>query len=76
MILGLAIPREYTTWFATKVEVANMDESKIAPPSGKKGKRYNRKELSEIMLKKYKDSGWWKDATPEQVYNSLGGYRL
>lgn len=39
MILGLAVPRLYTTWFATKVEVlSDNEEKKInAPTKGKKG---------------------------------------
>ncbi len=38
MILGLAVPRLYTTWFATKLEViTDADEKKItAPTKGKK----------------------------------------
>jgi GLPGLI family protein len=43
-ILGLAIPRLYTTWFATKVELLNAnDEKKIAPPT--KGKKSNEVEM-------------------------------
>ena len=37
MILGLAIPRYNTTWFATKVEAKNVPILNIAPPA--KGKR-------------------------------------
>lgn len=55
MILGLAIPRYYTTWFATRVEIIGVDESKIVPPSIKKEKQYTKKELSEMLNKKYKD---------------------
>ncbi len=76
MILGLAIPRYYTTWFATKIELANIDESKITPPVIKKSKQYSRKELAEIIYKKYKAAGWWKEATVEKVFNSLGVYTL
>lgn len=44
MILGLAVPRLYTTWFATKIEVINeSDEKKIIPPA--KGKKANGKEV-------------------------------
>lgn len=32
MIMGLAIPRYHTTWFATQVEVINIDFDKIVPP--------------------------------------------
>ena len=76
MILGIAIPRYYTTWFATRVEIANIDETAIVPPSGKKNKLYNKKELGELLLKKYRESGWWKDATLEKVLNSISDYTL
>ncbi|MBO9563351.1 MAG: GLPGLI family protein [Niastella sp.] len=76
MILGLAIPRFYTTWFATKVEIASIDESTIAPPTMKKGKQYKKRELAEILFKKYKDAGWWKDVTVEKVMDDMTGYLL
>lgn len=37
MILGIAIPRMHTTWFATKLETADSKINAIAPP--KKGKK-------------------------------------
>ncbi|MGZ5287229.1 MAG: GLPGLI family protein, partial [Flavisolibacter sp.] len=44
MILGLAIPRLYTTWFATKVElITASDEQKITPPQ--KGKKSTQPEM-------------------------------
>lgn len=44
MILGLAIPRLYTTWFATKIEtISDNDEKKIIPPA--KGKKANQKDM-------------------------------
>jgi hypothetical protein len=44
MILGLAVPRLYTTWFATKIEVINdSDETKIIAPA--KGKKANQREM-------------------------------
>lgn len=50
MILELAIPRLYTTWIATKVELLQPgEESKIVPPS--RGK----KATSSEMLKKVDD---------------------
>jgi len=76
MILGLAIPRYYTTWFATRIEIANIDETGIIPPSGKKNKLYNKKELAEILFKRYKEAGWWKDATLEKVMSSISNYTL
>ncbi|AXY74932.1 GLPGLI family protein [Paraflavitalea soli] len=76
MILGLAIPRFYTTWFATRIEIANIDESKIVPPTVKKGKQYTRHELAEVLLKKYKEAGWWKDVTLEKVAADISDYLI
>jgi GLPGLI family protein len=39
MILGIAIPRMHTTWFATKLETSDTKINTIAPP--KKGKKTN-----------------------------------
>lgn len=75
MILGLAIPRFHTTWFATKVEIASIDESKIVPPEiKKKSKQYKKKELAELLLKKHKEAGWWKDVTLEKVLEDMSQY--
>lgn len=76
MILGVAIPRFYTTWFATKIEIASIDETNIIPPVIKKSKQYSKKELADILLKKYKEAGWWKDVTLEKVLESISGYML
>lgn len=76
MILGLAIPRYYTTWFATKIEVADIDESKIVAPAIKKSKQYTKKEMVDILFKKYKEAGWYKDITPEKISEMLYDYTL
>ena len=56
MILGLAVPRLYTTWFATKVEVlTDAEEKKILPPS--KGKRSNETEMVSKIKEGIKDWG-------------------
>jgi GLPGLI family protein len=57
MILGLAIPRLYTTWFATKVQLIEPKEAELAAPS--KGKKINGKSLETILQKSLKD--WGKD---------------
>jgi GLPGLI family protein len=44
VILGLAFPRFYTTWFATKVELIEPKLTEVAMPAAK-GKKINRKEL-------------------------------
>lgn len=43
MILGMAIPRLHTTWFATKVEVNGVPTAKIKPLE--KGKKVTRAEM-------------------------------
>jgi GLPGLI family protein len=40
MILGVGIPRLHTTWFATKVEINNINMSKVVPAT--KGKKVDR----------------------------------
>jgi len=64
MILGVAIPRLYTTWFATEVELMVPDIKVLAPPS--KGKKVTFNELYEQMEKSMKQYGkygeyakWW-----------------
>lgn len=63
-ILGLAIPRLYATWFATKVELSASPEEKFVPAS--KGKVVDRKALKknlEAITKSWKEEGrelmWW-----------------
>ena len=74
MILGLAIPRYYTTWFATKVELADIDETKIVPPAEKIAKLYTKKELAEMILKKSAASQVGNKMTIEQVLAILNSY--
>ena len=38
MILGIAVPRMHTTWYATKLQLVNVSEADLAAP--KKGKKY------------------------------------
>lgn len=38
MILGVAIPRLHTTWYATKLQLVNVTDAELAAP--KKGKKY------------------------------------
>lgn len=64
MILGLAIPRLYTTWFATNVELISVDEKAFSP--FKKGKRVKYQQLYDDLVKGIGDWGkygttniWW-----------------
>jgi GLPGLI family protein len=58
MILGIAIPRLYTTWYATKVVLTEIKQTDLVPPT--KGKKINSKELQALLKKTMKD--WGKDA--------------
>lgn len=55
MILGLAIPRLYTTWFATKLELIEPTPAQLAPIQ--KGKKVNWNQLYTELKKGMKDWG-------------------
>lgn len=57
MILGIAIPRMHTTWFATKLELVEVGEKDFQIPV--KGKKVNTKDLDLSMKKSLKDWGKW-----------------
>ncbi|MDB5008497.1 MAG: hypothetical protein JWQ84_1484 [Mucilaginibacter sp.] len=60
MILGVALPHENITWFATKVTEMPLDTK--AMPAPKKGKPVNNQVLKQTLLAATKDWGPWKDA--------------
>jgi GLPGLI family protein len=58
MILGVAIPRMHTTWYATKLQLTEVSEAELAAP--KKGKKYATKDFkSELnnILKNWGEEG-------------------
>lgn len=55
MILGLALPRLYTTWFATKLELIDVKETVLIPP--KKGKKITSSNLKTELKPSMKDWG-------------------
>jgi len=57
MILGIAIPRINTTWFATKLELVTVKPEDVAAP--KKGKKVNNKELLFQLKDVMKNWGKW-----------------
>lgn len=64
MILGLAIPRLYTTWFATKVELVDPKSTEFNIPT--KGKKITEQSLQAVLQRSLKDWGkqgqrniWW-----------------
>ncbi|MEI9807702.1 MAG: GLPGLI family protein [Bacteroidota bacterium] len=61
MILGITIPRMFTSWVATKVQLTGFDPRKIAAPV--KGKKKVATELKETVQKAAKDWGSWGAAT-------------
>jgi len=57
MILGVTIPRMFSSWIATKLQVNGVNTSVITEPT--KGKRKNANELKENILKATSDWGNW-----------------
>jgi GLPGLI family protein len=55
MILGVALPHENITWFATKVTDVTVSPAAIAPPT--KGKPVNNKQLYTTLMSALKDWG-------------------
>ena len=55
MILGLAIPRMNTTYFATKLELVDVAPTDLAPPQ--KGKKVNNANLMKQLQSSFKDWG-------------------
>lgn len=60
MILGVALPHENITWFATKVTEKVVDDKSLAPP--KKGKPTDNKGLRKTLDNAIKDWGNWGKA--------------
>lgn len=61
MILGVTIPRLYTSWIATKVMLTGVNESEIKPVSAKK--YYDLKFLENTIIDRTKD--WYSDDATE-----------
>jgi GLPGLI family protein len=55
MILGIAIPRLHTTWYATKLELIEIKETDLAAP--KRGKAINQVQLQEQLKSLMKNWG-------------------
>jgi GLPGLI family protein len=62
-ILGLAFPRYYTTWFATKVELVTPKPTELKAPASK-GSAINRQELMSQVKKVYE----WGTEEEKQKY--------
>ena len=55
MILGVGIPRLHSTWFATKVEILNINMKTVVPST--KGKKVNRETMVQALDKVLKQWG-------------------
>jgi GLPGLI family protein len=62
MIMGVTIPRLYTSWIATKVMLNGVDQNSIRPVSVKKN--YSRKDLESMITERLKD--WYSDDADEK----------
>ena len=58
MILGLVINRLHSTWYATKVEINDVNIKEIAPPA--RGTKITNKELNETLKSSFQN--WGKGA--------------
>jgi GLPGLI family protein len=65
MILGLAVPRMHTTWFATKLELAEIKANTIVAPT--KGKKTNITNLKSTLQSSMKNWGRWRDKNMWQI---------
>ncbi|WP_207493235.1 GLPGLI family protein [Aridibaculum aurantiacum] len=65
MILGVAIPRMNTTWFATKLELYDVKDQELVAP--KKGKKTNLSNLNQVLQGAMKNWGKWRDKNMWQI---------
>lgn len=66
MIMGITIPRMFTSWIATKLQVNGVDTKKIIPPA--KGKKKDAQELKQTVQKATKDWGTWGQQAIWQIF--------
>jgi len=56
----MTIPRLFTSWVATKVNVVSVNEAVIKPATAKK--IYRKKEFNDLLLDMSKNWGWDEDS--------------
>ncbi len=66
MILGIAIPRLHTTWFATKIETTTPALGDMAAPT--KGKKTTSKQLIDQLQSSMKDWGKWAQSAQWAIF--------
>lgn len=66
MILGVTIPRMFSSWVASKIEINAVDFTKINPPT--KGKKKKPRELEATIIEATKDWGKYGQQTVWNMY--------
>lgn len=66
MILGITVPRMFTSWIATKLDLAGFDKNKITEPQ--KGKKKKATELQDKVKKATSDWGSWGQQAVWQLF--------
>ena len=57
MILGVTVPRMYSSWIATKVNITGVDEKKIVSPADRRSK--TKDEMFKKFMKRAEEDGKW-----------------
>lgn len=71
MILGLVINRLHTTWYATKVNVTDVNVKDIVPPVAPKAEKTTRTKLIAALKDRFKDSGGWFGSSDRMIWNIM-----
>lgn len=66
MILGVALPHQHVTWFATKVEAVSVTDAQLIPPQ--KGKKTDNAGLKETVNTALKDWGKYAQRLQQAVF--------
>ncbi|WP_448634820.1 GLPGLI family protein [Pedobacter panaciterrae] len=74
MILGLAIPRLNTTWFATKVDAFTNFNNEIQPPN--KGKKTETERELKKLIELFTRYNGNKNEKPEEIRKAIYGFVL
>ena len=65
MILGVSLPHQHVTWFATKVSAISVTTAQLKIPT--KGKKVTNTSLQDVLKERMKDWGKYKQRNLEAV---------
>ncbi len=71
MILGLVINRLHTTWYATKVNVTDVNVKDIVPPLAPKAEKTTRAKLMAALKDRFKDGGGWFGSGDSMIWSIM-----